>query len=513
MAANFALSDDDRAQLQARGISEEEFHRQLACFARGFRPLDVVGPATLEDGLETIDASSRARWLAAWEVAARDGRFCKFVPASGAASRMFQALEARRARPGAITPEEITRARTSANAHERDLAKFFDGFDRFAFAPRLRAALGAQGHDPDALLAHGDLRVILDVMLDELGFAALPKGLIPFHRDGDGARTAFEEHLDEARSLVADAHGSCRVHFTVPPEFRARIEQHCRAAAPTFALGFSEQSPSTDTVAVDLQGMPLRDDDGRFVFRPGGHGALIDNLDALDADLVFVKNIDNVVPVSRRAIVIAHQRLLAGILIERQREAHALWHALSDGETSAFGRAMDFVRARLHRNPPTRVAQGDPAAQRAWLLDVLARPLRVCGMVRNEGEPGGGPYWVRDGEGGVSLQIVEAAQIDRTDPAQDAHVRGATHFNPVDLVCAVRGPRGERLSLPRYVDPDTSFIARKSKDGVDLQALERPGLWNGAMAHWNTVFVEVPLATFAPVKTVLDLLRGEHQGE
>ena len=513
MTSSPALSAADREQLAALGIAESELARQLACFARGFDALDVVGPATLEQGIEVVTPGDRARLHALWQTAARDGRLAKFVPASGAASRMFQVFEARRALDAPLTADEIARARASERATDRDLARFFDEFDRFAFAPLLRAELRRRGFDDVQVLRGEDRRPVLDAMLapDGLGFAALPKGLIPFHRTGERARTAFEEHLDEAQEVVRDDSGRCRVHFTVAPDSRARIEAHCAASSTQVELGFSEQGAHTDTIAVDLDDRPLRDAHGRLVFRPGGHGALIGNLDALAADIVFVKNIDNIVPAARRVVVVEYQRLLAGVLIERQQQAHAHWHRLQS-DAAAVTAALDFVQHALHRTPPDRVRNASPAEQRDWLLDVLARPLRVCGMVRNQGEPGGGPFRVRAKDGGVSLQIVESVQIDRTDQQQEAHLRASTHFNPVDLVCALRGPRGEQLPLDRFVDPDAGFIAKKSKDGTELKALERPGLWNGAMAHWNTVFVEVPVETFNPVKTVIDLLRPAHQG-
>lgn len=502
------LSPADRRQLDARGIEPAEFERQLECFRRGFPPLDVVGPATRERGIETLATDTREGLLRSWEQAARTGRVTKFVPASGAASRMFKALEARRNDPTPLTAEVLAVDR-NLTGDPAQIARFFDRFDDFAFARDVRAALEAAGHDPEQVLrGDGDRRIALATMLDDLGYADLPKGLIPFHRSADGVRTAFQEQLDEAHDVVATDRGAGRVHFTVAPEYRTRIEEHC--AGTTHDVSFSEQSPATDTVAVDLEDRPLRDADGRLVFRPGGHGALIGNLGALRGDVVLVKNIDNVLPASRRASVVEHQRLLAGVAIERQAQAHEFWRRLHDEDV--MEEALDFVQSRLHRLPPAAVLAGGEHVQRTWLFDVLARPLRVCGMVRNEGEPGGGPFWVRAADGSESLQIVESSQIDHDDPRQEKHFRASTHFNPVDLVCAVRDPEGRPHDLERFVDPDTGFISRKSKDGIDLKALERPGLWNGAMAHWNTIFVEVPLTTFNPVKTVFDLLRPAHQG-
>ena len=499
------LRPADLEQLRARGITVEELQRQLACFREGFPPLDLRRPATVGDGIEVLDPAESEARARAWAEAASAGRLLKFVPASGAASRMFRALAARAVDPRVLDDAALERARRGEDGEDRDVARFFDHLDEFPFAPALREIAPRAFEDPDR-------RAILRALLDDdgLGYGNLPKGLIAFHREGARVRTAFEEHLLEARETVADAAGRVRVHFTVAPQFRERIEEHLAAAAERedgdYELSFSEQSPATDTLAVDLRGQPFRDDRGDLVFRPGGHGALIYNLDALGADLVYIKNIDNVAPRAGRERVVRAQRDLVGVLVSRQRAAHQWWRRLGEDPASVT-EAAAFVREKLHREIPPAIAE-DPAALRA----ILARPLRVCGMVRNQGEPGGGPFWVGDPAEGASLQIVETSQIDRRDPQQAHSLARATHFNPVDLVCALRDPQGRPLDLLRHVDPATGFLSEKSHQGRPLRALERPGLWNGAMARWNTIFVEVPVETFVPVKTVLDLLREAHRG-
>lgn len=494
--ARFEPTATDLEQLSDRGISVAELHRQLDCFARGFPALDLRRPAVLGDGIVRLEESDHARLLELWAKAATTGRLSKWVPASGAASRMFKPLAARLSRPDPLLGRE---------GEEDDVLRFLDEVESFAFADTLKRACG--GDWPT-----GDQRELLRVLLETLDFATIPKGLIPFHLYEDGARTAFEEHLPEARATVGDARDVSRVHFTVAPEWRARIEEHVRCAASrfdgNFEVDYSEQAASTDTVAVDLNGTPLRDAAGRLVFRPGGHGALLHNLDAFDGDIVFVKNIDNVTTESRRAETILYKKLLAGLLLELQTEAHRLWFRLDETE-EAVNEAEHFLHEKLLRTLPASARSVEE--RRDFLRDALARPMRVCGMVRNEGEPGGGPFWVGHADGSESLQVVESSQVAHDDPEQEKQFRSSTHFNPVDLVCGLRGPDGRSLPLHDFVDTETGFIAEKSMDGAALKALERPGLWNGAMAHWLTVFVEVPLSTFSPVKTVLDLLREAHR--
>ncbi len=496
------LRDEDRAALAARGIDPSEIMRQVALLREPPPPAKLVRAATPGDGIRQLTDDERAPLLARHEEAATQGRLTKLVPASGAASRMFQAAAAVRANEGKAADHAAI-----ANMRAR--------FEEFAFQP--------------AAVAHGiddsNEQAWLDGLLAETGLdlARRPKGLIPFHRypgQTPPSRSAFVEHLIEGAAYVRDAAGRCRSHFTVATAhedaFRRELT-HARAAFETplgltFETGFSHQSPATDTVALDGVTHELfRQDDGQLLFRPGGHGALLANLDALGGDIVLIKNIDNVVPEDRQPLVATWQRLMTGLLVDVQRQVfiHAKRLEATPANDDAIEHACAFLVSSL--NVPATAVPARPDPRRAFLADRLSRPIRVCAMVRNTGEPGGGPFWVEDGDGAVGLQIVEGAQIDRDDPAQAAILESATHFNPVALVCGLRDHVGHPFELARYVDPRCAFVADKSHDGRRLRALEHPGLWNGAMARWNTVFVEVPAATFAPVKTVLDLLRPEHQ--
>jgi hypothetical protein len=498
------FSAADLAEFGARGLSVDEVQRQLHLFEQPPAPIQLDRPCSVGDGIRVLSAAEIDAATAAQQQAAHDGRLMKFVPASGAATRMFQAL---------LAPD---------GRHTEPIRAFLAGIERFAFYDDLHAVLAARGLDLQDTVRRGEISEILDAVLGPQGldYAALPKGLLKFHRYPDDSRTPFEEHLAEAASTVADAQRTCRVQFTVSPEheprFRARL---CAIRGSTerrhdvrFEVGFSTQKPSTDTVAVDLENRPFRTADGQLLFRPGGHGALIENLYELGGDIIYVKNIDNVVPDWRRADTVTWKKALAGLLVTLQRTIFdhlARLQGRPDGVV--IDAALGFARNDLCLSVPQRFDPKRAEEQRRALIRLLDRPLRVCGVVRNTGEPGGGPFWVRDRDGSLSLQIVESAQVAPDSPQQQALFQRATYFNPVDLVCGVRNYRGDRFDLRRFVDPDAVFIASKSKDGRTLKALERPGLWNGAMAHWVTVFVEVPGTTFTPVKTVLDLLRPEHQ--
>lgn len=501
------LRADDRRELAARGIDLAEAERQIALLREPPAAVRLLRPATLGDGIVQLRPSEHGALLDRFDAAAHAGRLSKFVPASGAATRMFRALLAVRGNVG--TPADRA-------ACERFLAEL----ERFAFADALADAC----RDVAAPAAW------LDALLDSggLGYSDLPKGLLLFHRHPSGPRTSFAEHLAEAAAHLRDASGTCKLHFTVSREHEALFRRHLEEIGPRleaalearFEIEFSHQSPRTDTLALGEDGAPFRLDDGSLLLRPGGHGALLDNLGELargGADLVFVKNIDNVVPDDRREVVVLWKKLLAGHLLRLEEKIVDLLERSADTDPATWNAAAaTFFEEHFFADPPdtasSDAAPSDPAARRARLRARLDRPLRVCGMVRNAGEPGGGPFWTAGPDPGeTSLQIVETSQIDRDDPDQAATLAAATHFNPVDLVCRLRDPGGKPYDLPRYVDRDAVFVSKKSQDGRPLRALEHPGLWNGAMARWNTVFVEVPAETFAPVKTVLDLLRPEHQ--
>jgi hypothetical protein len=470
----------DLRQLAALGIAPGEAARQIELFRNQPPATHIVRPCRVGDGIRLLDLGEHPALLATFAAAAAQGRIGKFVPASGAATRMFQALLAHH---GSESTEMTGEVRT-----------FYENLHRFPFQADRIAEL-----------------------------ADKPKGLLEFHRDGDTARTAFEEHLVEAAAYTRDQGGICRLHFTVSPqhddgfssllaEVRASYEERFGCH---FEVTFSHQGRATDTLAVDPGNQPFRQNDGTLLFRPGGHGSLIENLQSLAEagwDVVLIKNIDNVVPDSRKATGLLWKKLLAGALLAVQSRLFNYLERLEAGSAppELLAEVERFLTADLNR-PPAALPASREERQQA-LIRLLDRPLRVCGVVRNQGEPGGGPFWVQAPDGSLSIQIVETSQIDPTSPEQQAILRSSTHFNPVDLACALRDRHGRPYDLARFVDPSTVFISSKSHEGRPLKALERPGLWNGAMAGWNTVFIEVPDETFAPVKTVLDLLRPEHQG-
>jgi len=515
------LTPKDLQLLRERGIDAEEIHRQLAAFARPAPPVRLVRPCTVGDGIHRIGAAEHRDCLAAYAAAAAAGRFLKFVPASGAASRMFAAALRILNRPGPLPRGELRALADGDDAAARETLRVLDEIGRFAFHAPLRQSLAAAGMDLAALLTHGEYRPVLEHLLTPRGLdlAQLPKGLLPFHRYADGPRTAFDEHLVEAAAYAADGAGRCRAHFTVSPEHHDRFQAAFAAARPRYEekygvrydVGFSTQKPSTDTVAVDLDNRPFRTAAGDLLLRPGGHGSLLANLTDLQADLVFIKNIDNVTIEDRTETTVLWKRLLGGSLCLLQQRIFGHRSRLQAGDDRALEPALRFARAQLGIEMPGAVQAQGTVAQRDFLSQALHRPVRVCGMVRNRGEPGGGPFWVRDGRGELGLRIVERAEIDAGAAEGRRIFAAATHFSPVDLVCGLRDAEGRAFDLPRFVDADAVCITEKSSAGRRLRALEHPGLWNGGMAYWITVFVEVPDATFHPVKTIADLLRPAHQ--
>jgi hypothetical protein len=403
----------------------------------------------------------------------------------------------------------------TANPTERELRRFLDKLTSFAFYPDLQKALAEDGYDLQQALNERDLELIIRYLLEPCGlsYAHLPKGLLAFHSAVDGARTPFVEHLAEA-ALLNGLDGGVFLHFTVSAEHLALFKAQLGAWRTTleetygchFEVSYSTQKASTDTLALDASGQPLHDARGKLVLRPGGHGALIENLNDLAGDIILIRNIDNVVPDSLKETNLSWSRLLTGYLLELQEEQHALLKALDEQPNDPIVRELVicFLAERLQ----TKVSLTDNSKD---LLERLDRPLRVCGMVANSGEPGGGPFWVRDAQGRVTRQIVEGAQIDKSAPDQANILARSTHFNPVDMVCGISDWRGRPYDLTRFVDEEAVIITAKKQDGKGLRALELPGLWNGAMAGWHTIFVEIPPEAFNPVKTVFDLLRPAHQ--
>lgn len=510
------FTERDLAQMAELGIPPEEALRQIDLFRNPPAFTRVLRPCRLGDGILRLSESEQRERAARFDQALQSGRagaVGRLVPASGAASRMFKSLLA-----------YLSDGKPSA-----DVSTFFEQLPRFAFYGDLASELQRGGHDLNELVRRGspeDLRLVLEYFLTGvgLGYSELPKGLLAFHRYPMSARTPFEEHLVEAAAHLRDGQGVCRLHFTVSPDDEARFRELLAEVGPgyeqqlgtRFEVTFSFQKRSTDTLAVDPENNPFRDDDGSLLFRPGGHGALIDNLDTLGRQgwsVALLKNIDNIMPEERQGLVVYWKRVLGGVLLDFQERVFGYLERLEDESgTAVLDEAARFLERELSRPLPDGLAASEAGPRRRWLIEALDRPLRACGMVPAIGDPGGGPFWVAGSEPGqVSIQIVETSQIDPKNEEQQAHLKSATHFNPVDLACALHDRHGRPYDLHQFVDPATVFIANKSHEGRPLKALERPGLWNGAMAGWNSVFVEVPAETFAPVKTVLDLLRPEHQ--
>lgn len=506
------LTHEDKELLASKGISEAQIAEQLECFKKGFPFLKLAAAASVENnGILIPEKDEQDAYLSAWDSYKQgDKKIVKFVPASGAASRMFKNLF------------EFLGA--DYNVPTTDFEKkFFDHIHSFAFYNDLNAAcLDNTGKTIDALLSEQNYKAVVSNLLESAGlnYGALPKGLLKFHRYADGVRTPLEEHLVEGALYAAGTTGKVNVHFTVSTEHRQLFQKLVEAKTCEYAskyginyhISFSEQKPSTDTVAADMENNPFRDKDGKLLFRPGGHGALIENLNDLDADIVFIKNIDNVVPDRLKGDTVTYKKLLAGVLVTLQQQVFNYLELLDGGHYShaELEEIIRFIQQKLHCRKHD-IKNLEDAELVIYLRKKLNRPMRVCGMVKNVGEPGGGPFLAYNADDTVSLQILESSQIDMNDPEKKAMFEKGTHFNPVDLVCAIRDYKGNKFDLLKHVDKATGFISYKSKNGKDLKALELPGLWNGSMSDWSTVFVEVPLSTFNPVKTVNDLLREQHQ--
>lgn len=504
------LSEKDLQQLAAKGISPEKLEHQLEEFKTGFPFLKLEGPAAIGKGIIAPSAEEVKKYVSIWnEYKGERRRIVKFVPASGAASRMFKDM--------------FAFASADYDVPTTDFEKtYFDNIEKFAFFDALDAVLKQKkGKGVKELMAEGDYKAVAKGMLDSdgLNYGQLPKGLLLFHKYEDGSRTPMEEHLVEA-ALYAASNGEANVHFTVSHEhldlFKQMVSQKADGYEKKFGvkydISFSEQKPSTDTVAANPDGTPFRNPDGSLLFRPGGHGALIENLNEIDADVIFVKNIDNVVPDRLKPETTEWKQVIAGILVSLQKKAFEYLELLDSGR---YTHEQLVEIARFVKNDLCCVKSDlkdlEDAELVIYLKKKLNRPMRVAGVVKNVGEPGGGPFLAYNQDGTYSLQILESSQIDKRNETYMKYFTEGTHFNPVDLVCATKDYKGNAFNLPDYVDRTTGFISQKSKNGKELQALELPGLWNGAMSDWNTIFVEVPLGTFNPVKTVNDLLREQHQ--
>lgn len=516
------FSDQDLNHLKSYGADLDTIKQQIQQFEEGFPFLRIIKAATINDGLLRIDEHLSERYISTYESESPQNKVVKFVPASGAASRMFKALFSFM---GSYSGSDEDYQKLISDEKLRPVFNFFKRIENFAFYDSLKEKhYEKHGIGLNEAILQRQYVSVLETLLDDDGlqYGSLPKGLLEFHKYTDTTRTPVEEHLVEGAKYCKNADNEVFIHFTVSPEHRQGFEQHLEEVkvsyekefGVTYYISFSEQKPSTDTIAVDRDNQPFRNEDGSLLLRPGGHGALIENLNDMDADIVFIKNIDNVVPDHLKEPTYRHKKMLGGILLSYQETIFNYLHLIHESDDLSPEKIEEirhFVENQLCTLSPQVFSTMQDDEKVAYLFQKLDRPIRVCGMVKNEGEPGGGPFWAENSDGSTSLQIVESAQVDSNDPKQMELFRNSTHFNPVDIICSLKDFEGNKFDLKRFVDPLTGFISNKSKDGRELKALELPGLWNGSMSDWNTIFVEVPIVTFNPVKTVDDLLREQHQ--
>lgn len=490
------FTEKDLKQIQKRGSKLSTIEQQIEHFKKGFPFMHVNRAATIGDGVLKLTDEELGTYAELFDKQASKLKLLKFVPASGAASRMFKSLFAAK----------------DEDKFDKSVDQFFEALPRFAFYESLLQTIENKE----------DRKEILTKLLTDSGldYGSLPKGLLQFHQYENAVRTAVEEHLVEG-ALYANKRGKVRLHFTVSPEHRRKFKALIAEVLPMYegeynvkySITFSEQKPSTDTIAVNMKNEPFRIENGSLLFRPAGHGALLENLNEQDADIVFIKNIDNVVPDHLKDATVLYKKALAGVLLHYKKQTEYYLKHIQKEQVTPYmvQKTMRFLRDELNIEPPKGIRLWGLEEKIAYCKKKLNRPLRVCGMVQNVGEPGGGPFWATNSDGTVSLQVVESAQIDMKNEKQKAIFMNATHFNPVDLIVATKDLNKKAFDLLKFRDPETGFITEKSMSGKELKAQELPGLWNGSMSDWNTIFVEVPLITFNPVKTVNDLLRNEHQ--
>ncbi len=503
----------DIKQIENKGLTVKNVGNQVRDFITGFPYLNIIKPATINDGLIKLNEDELSAYIKLFEDLNPDTM--KFVPASGAATRMFKFL---------FEFYEIAKAQYESidQIEDEDVKKFIVNIHKQAFYNDLKSTLETNNLEIDDLLEQGRFKEILKFLLFEKGlnYGQKPKGVLLFHKYEKEERTAFEEHLIEGAKYAKSNDNKVKIHFTISIEhqkmFIELLEKKQSKLQDQFGVifevEFSQQKSTTDIVAVDLENELFRNNDNSLLFRPGGHGALLENLNDLDSDIIFIKNIDNVVTDRLKETTYKYKKALAGLLLSYQEKIFDYINILksNDFDNEMVQEIKLFIKQELFSDC-IKFDYLEPEASKKCLLEILNRPIRVCGMVKNEGEPGGGPFWVMQSNGTVNLQIVESSQIDIENAQKKEILKSSTHFNPVDLVCSTKDYKGEKFDLLKYRDSNTGFISKKSKDGKELKAQELPGLWNGAMANWNTIFVEVPIETFNPVKTVNDLLRPEHQ--
>ena len=511
------FTDQEINEIKNHGLTLDQVKSQIELFVNGVPNVKLVAPATVSDGIFKLTDDAELQYLDAYERKKQELDLLKFTPASGAASRMFkkiyQFLEE-------YNPEKESIDAFLERTGDKHMQTFFDGYEKFPFYHHIIDKLDKSVLEDENSKKYAFIKTMMAA--DGEDYGSLPKGLIPFHYYGCYKATAFEEHLHEAAAYAAK-NDHAALHFTVSPEHKEAFKKeydtiHASVSNTTgvnFEVSYSFQKAETDTVAVTMDNKLYRQENGELLFRPGGHGALIENLNDVDADLIFIKNIDNVLVQDQIQALARSKRILAGLLLEKQEQVFKYAKLLD--EDSITDAQLDELVTFLKEDFSTRIDEAyagfSQSEKKTYLTELLDRPIRVCGMVKNEGEPGGGPFWVEDESGKVALQIIESAQVNDKDAKQEEIFKNSTHFNPVDIVAGVRNYKGEKYNLLDYVNPDLAFIAYKTDGGNEIKALELPGLWNGAMACWNTLFVEVPLETFNPVKTVNDLLKPSHQAQ
>ncbi len=514
------FSKKDIQQLENKGLTRKGVEQQITLFENGLPFANLVSEAIIDNGIIKLSKDKIDTYISKFNDKKNKISILKFVPASGAATRMFKFLF--------TFLEDYTLEKGSINSYinktnNKDLSLFFIGIEKFPFYQIVLDRLEQTYTDFDNMSVNEQGLKFVQMMLDKdkLDFGNSPKGLLPFHEyKNQVISTAFEEHLFES-ALYSSSEKSAKLHFTVSEKHEDKFDEEFKrfeekvegVTGLKFDISFSYQKESTDTIAVTAKNKPFREDNKTLHFRPSGHGALIENLNDLDADIIFIKNIDNVVTYKYKDEVAKYKKVLAGILLEVQEQAFSYLHLLENSQPSE-GKLIEigeFLINRMNVKISSEFEKYSLKYQIEYLAEKLNRPIRVCGMVKNEGEPGGGPFWIKDESGYISLQIVESAQINKKRRRQKDILKDATHFNPVDLVCGIKNHKGEKYNLKKYIDYKAAFITMKTKTGKDIKALELPGLWNGSMANWNTIFVEVPLITFNPVKTVNDLLKAPHQ--
>lgn len=500
---NRLLSEKDIQQIENRGLSLTAVKKQLAFFSRGVKSFEMVRPCTIDDGIFSFSSRQRNDLISFYEHNSQNYKLMKFVPASGAASRMFS---------------EWYVAREKGSFGSKKLDKLF--LNNLKIMPFFCLIEEAKNKRK---IVESRIDSVLNYILssDGLNYGQKPKALIPFHyyRPGD-MRTPMDEHICEAAYYIRDVHNHCHIHFTVAAGYKHEAVEYLKHVISKYEklyglkynIQFSLQSSSTNTPAVDSNNMPLRDKAGKIIFRPGGHGALLNNLNELDGDFIFIRNIDNIAPEQAWPKIIPYRKMIGGLAMQVQEEIFAAIRQLKSTKANAsvIQDIISFCSKKLNVAVPRNITRQSLEHKRRYLLSQLNKPLRICAMVRNEGEPGGGPFWILENDGTMSLQIVEKGHVNEKDKEQSKIWSQSNFFNPVDMVCAIKNYQGRKFNLFNYVNKNAYLIAQKTEKGRTIKALEVPGLWNGSMAYWNTIFVHVPLNVFHPVKMIEDLLRPGH---